>query len=73
MIVVVVVAGFIVPWGCFAIVARLCGGAQIALRDIRHRVDDLIDRAGEPNEDLRAIDERMTELGFARRNPMLAE
>jgi hypothetical protein len=73
MIVIVAVAGFIVPWGCFAVVARLCSGGQIALRDIRHHLDDLIDRAGEPNEDLRAIDERMTELGFAKRNPMLAE
>ncbi len=73
MIVIAAVACFIVPWVCLAIVVRLCGGANIALRDIRHHLDDLLDRAGEPNEDFRAIDERMTELGFARRNPMLAE
>jgi hypothetical protein len=73
MIVILAVACFIVPWGCFAVLTRLCGGAQVALREIRHRLDDLLDRAGEPGEDLRAIDERMSELGFAKRNPMLAE
>jgi hypothetical protein len=73
MIAILAVACFLVPWGCFAIVARLCTRTHAALRDIRHRVDNLTESGGEPSGDLRAIDERMTELGFAKRNPMLAE
>jgi hypothetical protein len=73
LIVVVAIACFIVPWGCFAILARMCAGAHAALRDIRHRVDNLAERAGEPDVDLRVIDERLTGMGFAKPNPMLAE
>jgi membrane protein required for beta-lactamase induction len=73
MIGIVVIAGLLVPWTCFAILARMCGRTHDALRDIRARVESLTARAGVPNDDLRAIDERLAELGFPKPNPMLAE
>jgi membrane protein required for beta-lactamase induction len=73
MIAIVVVAGLLVPWGCLAILARVSSGAHRSLRELRRYLDDLLDRTGEPNPDLRAIDDRMAELGYPKHNPMLAE
>lgn len=73
LILITAFAFFILPWGCYIILSRMCGGAYTTLREIRHRIENLAERAGEPDADMRALDELMAELGFPKPNPMLAE
>lgn len=73
LILVTAIAFFILPWGCYILLSRMCNRTYATLREIRHRVENLAERAGEPDADLRALDDLMTELGFPKPNPMLAE
>jgi hypothetical protein len=73
MIVITVVGLVVVPWICFVVIARLTGRLYAELREIRRRFDALAERSELPEGDARAVDERLTELGFPKPNPMLAE
>jgi hypothetical protein len=74
MIALAVVAGILVPWVCFAwlaVMTRRIGGV---LRAIRHHLENAAERAGAPPpEELKALDAALSELGFPKPNPMLAE
>ncbi|HVA77183.1 MAG TPA: hypothetical protein VNF27_04775 [Candidatus Binataceae bacterium] len=78
MIIVTVVTAVIVPWLCFIAIVRMSAGAGEALREIRRGVENIAERAGAapPSElakDLGVIDAKLTELGYPKPNPMLAE
>jgi hypothetical protein len=74
MIALALVAGVAIPWVCFAWLAALTSRLHRRLREMRHRVESLGERAGAPPpEDLRALDSALAELGFPKPNPMLAE
>ncbi len=66
-------AGIVIPWACFAALAWMTAGARAKLREIRSRVENLAERVPPPSADLDAIDAALTELGFPKPNPMLAE
>jgi len=46
---------------------------KTSLREIRNRVQKMAAGPAGQSEDLRMIDEKLTELGFPKPNPMLAE
>ena len=48
-------------------------GRSAMFEDIRRRFDALAERSELPEGDARAFDEALTELGFPKPNPMLAE
>lgn len=75
LVIAITLAGAIlIPWICFAVIARITGGLRTELREIRRRVSALEDRSPPPApDDLRALDDSLTRLGFPKPNPMLAE
>jgi hypothetical protein len=73
MIAVTIVALMVIPWICFVVIARLSGNLYKELKEMRRRVGDLAEHAPTPSEDISAIDEALTNLGFPKPNPMLAE
>ncbi|MGH7781549.1 MAG: hypothetical protein ACREQR_17180 [Candidatus Binataceae bacterium] len=78
MIILTVVAAVIVPWVCLIAIVRMTAGGGDALREIRHSVENIAERAdaassSEFAKDLGAIDARLAELGYPKPNPMLAE
>jgi hypothetical protein len=73
MIAITIVGVVVVPWICFFVIARLTGRLYADLREIRRRFDALAERSELPAGDARAVDEALTELGFPKPNPMLAE
>jgi hypothetical protein len=78
MMIVTVAAGVIVPWLCFIAILRMSAGAGAALREIRHRAENIAERAGAAAQadlakDLGVIDAKLAELGYPKPNPMLAE
>ena len=73
MIAITIVALVVVPWICFVVVARLSGGLYKELKEMRRRVEALAEHSQTPLEDVRALDESLTNLGFPKPNPMLAE
>jgi hypothetical protein len=73
MIAITILALVVVPWICFAVIARLSGNLYKELKEMRRRVDDLAEHAPTPSEDISALDEALTKLGFQKPNPMLAE
>jgi hypothetical protein len=73
LIAVLLAAGVVIPWACFAALAWMTAGARIKLREIRSRVENLAERVPKPAPDLDAIDAALAELGFPKPNPMLAE
>jgi hypothetical protein len=73
MIAITIVGVVVIPWICFFVIARLTGRLHAELREIRRRFDALAERAQVPGDDARAVDEALTELGFRKPNPMLAE
>ncbi|MGC1679641.1 MAG: hypothetical protein WA740_19085 [Candidatus Binataceae bacterium] len=78
MIIVTLVAAVIVPWLCFIAIVQMTGGEGAALREIRHRVENIAERAAalhdmEMSRDLEVIDTKLAQLGYPKPNPMLAE
>jgi hypothetical protein len=71
MIAITLVALVIVPWICFATIARLSANLYKELKEMRRRVEALSDR--DPSNDAKGLDESLTKLGFPKPNPMLAE
>lgn len=76
-IVLVLIAGVLLPIVCFAVIWRMTETVRIDLRTIRNHLDRLSEHAAANDAslapDLRAIDEAATRLGFPKPNPMLAE
>jgi hypothetical protein len=73
MIAIAVVTLVAVPWICFVVITRLSGSLYRELKEMRRRVDDLAEHSPTPSEDISALDQALTKLGFAKPNPMLAE
>jgi hypothetical protein len=73
MIAITIVALVVVPWICFVVITRLSGNLYKELKEMRRRVGDLAEHAPTPSDDISAIDEALTKLGFPKPNPMLAE
>ncbi len=73
MIAITIVGMVVVPWICFIVIARMTGRLYAELREIRRRFDALAERTQLPPDDARAVDAALTELGFSKPNPMLAE
>ena len=71
MIAIAVVALVAIPWICFAVIAGLLGNLYKELKEMRRHVEALSDR--EPCIDTKTLDESLTNLGFPKPNPMLAE
>ena len=73
MIAITIVGVVVIPWICFFVIARMTGRLYAELREIRRRFDALAECAQSPGDDAREVDKALTELGFAKPNPMLAE
>jgi hypothetical protein len=73
IIAITIVALVVVPWICFVVITRLSGNLYKELKEMRRRVDDLAEHAPTPSDDIGALDEALTKLGFPKPNPMLAE
>ena len=71
MIAITIVALVAVPWICFAVIVSLSGNLYKELKEIRRHAEAISER--EPSNDIKALDESLTQLGFAKPNPMLAE
>lgn len=72
MIAITIAALVAIPWICFVVIGRLSGGLYTELKEMRHRLDSLAEH-DPSSHDARAIDEKLTRLGFPKPNPMLAE
>ena len=53
--------------------AAQTGNLYQELKEMRRRVDDLAEHATAPSGDISTLDEALTNLGFPKPNPMLAE
>lgn len=73
MIAITIVALVAVPWICFVVIASLSRNLYQELKEMRRHVDALAEHDQTPSEDVRALDESLTTLGFQKPNPMLAE
>jgi hypothetical protein len=73
MIAITIAAVAVVPWICFVVIVRLSGGLYAELKEMRRHADALAAREQPGSGDVRALDESLTNLGFAKPNPMLAE
>jgi hypothetical protein len=71
MIAVTIVTLVAVPWICFAVIVSLSGNLYKELKEIRRHAEALSER--ESSDDTKAVDESLTNLGFPKPNPMLAE
>lgn len=71
-IAITLVAGLLVPWVVFVLLSRQAGQIAGALRAMRSCVEKLPESAAQ-SIDLKEIDQKLTELGFAKPNPMFAE
>jgi hypothetical protein len=71
-ITILLVAGLLVPWAVFFLLYRQAGQVGGALHAIRSCFEKLPEGAGHSIE-LEEIDEKLTELGFPKPNPMFAE
>jgi hypothetical protein len=71
-IAITLLAGLLVPWVVFILLSRQAGQIAGALRAMRSCVEKLPESAAQ-SIDLKEIDEKLTELGFAKPNPMFAE
>src|SRR5215472_1159748 len=71
-ITIALIAGLLVPWAIFFLLYRQAGQVGGALRAIRSCDERLQERAGQSVE-LKEIDEKLTELGLPKPNPMFAE
>ncbi|HVA80215.1 MAG TPA: hypothetical protein VNF29_04765 [Candidatus Binataceae bacterium] len=78
LIIATITAAVIVPWLCFIVLVRMTGQAGKAIHEIRHRVESIAGRAASLHDaslgkDLGVIDAKLSELGYPKPNPMLAE
>jgi hypothetical protein len=73
MIAITIVGAVVVPWICFIVIARFSGRLYEELREIRRRFEAMRERIELPADDARVIDETLSNLGFPKPNPMLAE
>jgi hypothetical protein len=73
MIAIALVALLVIPWLCFVIIARLVGNLYKELKEIRRHTGALAEHDPTLSADLQALDESLTNLGFPKPNPMLAE
>jgi hypothetical protein len=71
-ITILLVAGLLVPWAIFFLLYRQAGQVGGALHAIRSCFEKLPEGAGQ-SIGLKEIDEKLTELGFPKPNPMFAE
>lgn len=71
-IAITLVAGLLVPWVVFFLLSRQAGQIAGALRAMRSCVEKLPESAAQ-SIDFKEIDQKLTELGFAKPNPMFAE
>lgn len=71
-IAITLIAGILVPWALFFFLSGQAGQIGKALRDMRSHMEKMAE-GGTQSPDLRAIDERLAELGFPKPNPMFAE
>ena len=71
-ITITLVAGLLAPWAVFFLLYRQAGQVGGALHAIRSCFEKLPEGAGHSIE-LEEIDEKLTELGFPKPNPMFAE
>ena len=73
MIAITIVALVAVPWICFVVIANLTSNLYKELKEMRRRLDDIAEHGPTPSNDISALDEALTKLGFRKPNPMLAE
>jgi hypothetical protein len=77
LMITTLIAGVVIPWLCFVVIFEAGGRIRSELLSIRQRYERLRDRpaAAPPiaDNDLAAIDESLSRLGFPKPNPMLAE
>jgi hypothetical protein len=55
------------------LIARLTATLFKELKEMRRHTESLAEREQPPSDDLKAIDASLTNLGFPKPNPMLAE
>jgi len=72
-IAILLIAGLLVPWAMFLFLFQQAGQVSAALREIRSQVEKLAESAAGQSAELKTIDEKLTELGFPKPNPMFAE
>jgi hypothetical protein len=73
MIAIALVALLVIPWLCFVIIARRAGNLYKELKEMRRHTDALAEQNPAPASDIQCLDESLTNLGFPKPNPMLAE
>jgi nitrate/nitrite-specific signal transduction histidine kinase len=73
MIAITIIALVAVPWICFVVIASLTGNLYKELKEMRRRLEAITERDPSASEDAKALDESLTNLGFPKPNPMLAE
>jgi hypothetical protein len=73
MIAITVVGLVAVPWICFVVITRLSGNLYTELKKMRARLNTMAEQEPTPSEDIKVLDESLTNLGFPKPNPMLAE
>jgi hypothetical protein len=73
MIAITIVALVAVPWICFVVIANLTSNLYKELKEMRRRLNDIAEHGPTPSNDISALDEALTKLGFRKPNPMLAE
>jgi hypothetical protein len=73
MIAITIVALVLVPWICFVVIANLTSTLYHELKEMRRRLGDIAEHGPTPSNDISALDEALTKLGFPKPNPMLAE
>jgi hypothetical protein len=73
MIAIAIVAMVVIPWICFVMIASMTGTLYKELKEMRRRVESIGEHEQTPSDDTRALDASLTNLGFPKPNPMLAE
>lgn len=72
-IAITLIATLLVPWALFFFLYGQAGQVSRALHEMRSRVEKLADSPAGKSADLKAIDQKLAELGFPKPNPMFAE
>lgn len=74
-IVLVLIAAVLLPLVCYAVIWGMTQGMKTDLQTIRRSLDKLSERPtdGSTAPDVQGIDQALTQLGFPKPNPMLAQ
>jgi len=76
-ILLILIAGVLVPIGCYAVIWRFTETARTDLRAIRALLEKIADAPAVKDPafatEIEAIDQALTRMGFPKPNPMLAE